>query len=170
MASPNLSVAAPSVRLPTSGSASAWARLSTRTERPTLIRSVPCPKRFISRGCPARGTPSIITSVTDVSRASIRRMKSLPVWPLIAIRSARFPASMEPSKLSQCAIFAGLVVTIATSSSAENSAPFSWLASQATLSSPSRFLEPLGAQSEPSAVRIPERLTASSFTVSPYNR
>lgn len=60
---------------------------------------------------------------------------------------------------------AGLV--IATSSWGVNGSPACRLASQATFNSPSRFFEPLGAQSDPMAMLTPAAFAAAMSAVFP---
>jgi hypothetical protein len=67
-------------------------------------------------------------------------------------------------------IWAGLMVTMATSSSGENRSPASWLARRATFSSPIRFLLPDGAQSDPRPISTPDPFNASRSAVAPYSR
>ena len=66
--------------------------------------------------------------------------------------SARLPGSIEPSAPSQVSMRAGFVVAIATSSRGVNTPPRASDTSHATFNSASRFFEPDGDQSEPSAI------------------
>ncbi len=68
------------------------------------------------------------------------------------MRSACLPASIEPTDRCHLRIRAGLIVAIATISRGVKTPPLASDTSQATFISPSRFFDPDGDQSDPSAI------------------
>src|SRR3546814_8518362 len=85
------------------------------------------------------------------------------------IRSARLPACSEPTPCSHFRSFAALRVAISTMSREENGSPAARLQACAALSSPSRFLLPLGDQSDPRPMVSPAAFAAATSAVCPYS-
>src|SRR5262245_10582433 len=88
----------------------------------------------------------------------------------MAKRSAFFPASRDPTKCCQFKIAAALRVARATTSRTDHAAPCRRDSMKATLSSPSKFLLPEGAQSEPRPIVSPDADAARMSAVLPYRR
>src|ERR1700755_761218 len=86
-------------------------------------------------------------------------------------KSARRPVFNRPSCWSQPSASAGLQVTIAQIACGGNCllSLLAWMCRSATLSSPSRLLDPDGDQSAPRQMRIPLFWAVATSVVLPYS-